>query len=93
MTQALTATSGSTGRDWLQLLAACLTGILIPLCFTGPAVVLPAISQELGGTAVQLNWVVNGYILTYGSAMMAAGSLPTPMVASACGWSGWRYSS
>ena len=75
MTQALTATSGTTGRDWLQLLAACLTGILIPLCFTGPAVVLPSISQELGGTAVQLNWVVNGYILTYGSAMMAAGSL------------------
>ncbi|MGY3303800.1 MFS family permease [Pseudomonas sp. PvR086] len=75
MTQALTAASGATGRDWLQLLAACLTGILIPLCFTGPAVVLPSISQELGGTAVQLNWVVNGYILTYGSAMMAAGSL------------------
>ena len=75
MTQVLAATSGPTGRDWLQLLAACLTGILIPLCFTGPAVVLPSISQELGGTAVQLNWVVNSYILTYGSAMMAAGSL------------------
>lgn len=75
MTQTLAATRGTTGRDWLQLLAACLTGILIPLCFTGPAVVLPSISQELGGTAVQLNWVVNGYILTYGSAMMAAGSL------------------
>ena len=29
-------------RRWLQLLAACLTGLLIPLCFTGPAVVLPA---------------------------------------------------
>ena len=67
--------SGATTRDWLQLLAACLTGILIPLCFTGPAVVLPAIGQALGGTAAQLNWVVNGYILTYGSAMMAAGSL------------------
>ncbi|WP_422528983.1 MFS transporter [Serratia fonticola] len=65
----------TTPREWLQLLAACLTGILIPLCFTGPAVVLPSISQELGGTAIQLNWVVNGYILTYGSAMMAAGSL------------------
>lgn len=75
MTQTLAAASGTTGRDWLQLLAACLTGILIPFCFTGPAVVLPSISQELGGTAVQLNWVVNGYILTYGSAMMAAGSL------------------
>jgi MFS family permease len=75
MTHTLTATRSTTGRDWLLLLAACLTGILIPLCFTGPAVVLPSISQELGGTAVQLNWVVNGYILTYGSAMMAAGSL------------------
>lgn len=62
-------------QDGLLLLAACLTGLLIPLCFTGPAVVLPSISAELGGSAVQLNWVVNGYILTYGSAMMAAGSL------------------
>lgn len=58
-----------------MLLAGCLTGVLIPLCFTGPAVVLPSISQALGGSAVELNWVINGYILTYGSAMMAAGSL------------------
>lgn len=75
MTQIQATICWPTIRDWFQLLAACLTGILIPLCFTGPAVVLPSISQELGGTAVQLNWVVNGYILTYGSAMMAAGSL------------------
>ncbi|MCQ9390554.1 MFS transporter [Pseudomonas viridiflava] len=59
----------------MQLLAACLTGILIPLCFTGPAVVLPSINSALGGSAVELSWVVNAYILTYGSAMMAAGSL------------------
>jgi MFS family permease len=62
-------------RKWLLLLSACLTGMLIPLCFTGPAVVLPSVNEALGGTAVQLNWVINGYILTYGSAMMAAGSL------------------
>ncbi|WDS35906.1 MFS transporter [Pseudoxanthomonas sp.] len=71
----LPAPGGTPRRDWLLLLAACLSGLLIPLCFTGPAVVLPSISHALGGTAVQLNWVVNGYILTYGSAMMAAGSL------------------
>lgn len=75
MIEIQTTISRTSSREWLQLLAACLTGILIPLCFTGPAVVLPSISQELGGTAIQLNWVVNGYILTYGSAMMAAGSL------------------
>ncbi|RMO88991.1 hypothetical protein ALQ33_00310 [Pseudomonas syringae pv. philadelphi] len=60
---------------WGQLFAACLTGILIPLCFTGPAVVLPSIHKALGGSAVELTWVINAYILTYGSAMMAAGSL------------------
>jgi MFS family permease len=62
-------------RRWLLLLTVCLTGILTPLCFTGPAVVLPSIQQVLGGTPNQLNWVMNGYILTYGSLMMAGGSL------------------
>ena len=71
----LSVNSPVTARQMLQLIAACLTGILIPLCFTGPAMVLPAISHELGGSTLQLNWVVNGYILTYGSSMMAAGSL------------------
>lgn len=60
---------------WLQLLAACITAVLIPLCFTGPAVVLPSISQALGGTPVQLNWILNGYILAYGSVIMVSGSL------------------
>ena len=59
----------------LQVLAACLTGLLIPLCFTGPAVVLPALSAQLQGSATALNWVINAYILSYGSAMMVAGSL------------------
>ena len=59
----------------LQVLAACLTGLLIPLCFTGPAVALPALGAQLHGSAAALNWVVNAYILSYGSAMMVAGSL------------------
>ncbi|MBD9630481.1 MFS transporter [Pseudomonas sp. PDM19] len=65
----------SEASRWLLLLAASLTAVLIPLCFTGPAVVLPAIAHELGGSAVALNWIVNGYVLAYGAAMMAAGSL------------------
>lgn len=59
----------------LQLLATCLTGLLIPLCFTGPAVVLPSLSRELGGSPAQLSWVMNAYILSYGGAMMVSGSL------------------
>ena len=60
---------------WLQLLAACLTAVLIPLCFTGPAVVLPSISQALGGTPVQLNWILNGYILAYGFGLSLIGAV------------------
>ncbi|ARU94517.1 MFS transporter [Tatumella citrea] len=71
----LSVNTPASARQLLQLIAACLTGILIPLSFTGPAMVLPAISHTIGGSTVQLNWVVNGYILTYGSSMMAAGSL------------------
>lgn len=59
----------------LQVLAACLTGLLIPLSFTGPAVALPAMSQLAGASPSALNWVLNAYILSYGSAMMVAGSL------------------
>lgn len=60
---------------WLQLLAACLTGLLIPLSFTGPAVALASIHADIGGTPAQLGWIMNAYILSYGSAMMVAGSL------------------
>ncbi len=74
-TRTMTLFSFPSARIWLQLLAACLTGLLIPLCFTGPAVVLPAISQELGGSPAQLSWIMNAYILSYGGAMMVSGSL------------------
>lgn len=70
-----TADSPTPGHRWLHLLSACLTALLIPLCFTGPAVVLPALSHALGGTPVELNWVLNGYILAYGSVIMVSGSL------------------
>ena len=60
-------------RRWLQLLSACLTALLIPLCFTGPAVCVH--QPGPGRHAVELNWVLNGYILAYGSVIMVAGSL------------------
>nr|WP_240378740.1 hypothetical protein [Alcaligenes sp. HPC1271] len=62
------SSSSSPAMRRLQLLSACLTALLIPLCFTGPAVVLSAISAELGGSAAQLSWIMNAYILSYGGA-------------------------
>ncbi|KGM27431.1 MFS transporter [Photorhabdus luminescens] len=66
---------GSSANKAPLVLTACLTAAVIPLSIAGPAVVVPSINKALGGSAVELSWVINAYILTYGSATMAAGSL------------------
>ncbi|CAN7355659.1 MFS transporter [Trinickia sp. LjRoot230] len=57
------------------LAAVCLAGLMMPLSFTGPAVATPAIARELGGAPVALAWVVNAFVLAFGSCVMAAGAL------------------
>ena len=65
----------SAARKALILLSVCLAAIAMPLTFTGPAVALTAIAETLGGSPVALNWVTNAFMLTFGSALMAAGAL------------------
>jgi MFS family permease len=60
---------------WLVLAAVCLAGLVLPLSFTGAAVALPAIGRALGGSATALNWVVNGFMLAFGSCLMVAGAM------------------
>ncbi|MCB8876858.1 MFS transporter [Acidisoma silvae] len=57
------------------LLAVCLAAAAMPLTFTGPAVALTDIGRSLGGSPIALNWVTNAFMLTFGSALMAAGAL------------------
>ncbi|MNQ67903.1 Multidrug resistance protein stp [compost metagenome] len=66
--------SPDSNKAWL-LAAVCLAALGMPLSFTGPAVVLPAIRDALGGTPVQLNWVTNAFMLSFGATLMAAGAL------------------
>ena len=60
---------------WLVLSAVCLAGMMMPLSFTAPGIAIPAISKEFGGSTLALAWVVNAFILAFGSAVMAAGAL------------------
>lgn len=75
MTDIALATDRSSTRRLLVLLAVCLTAAAMPLTFTGPAVALPAIGRTLGGSPIALNWVTNAFMLTFGSSLMATGSL------------------
>ncbi|CAM5773506.1 MFS transporter [Labrys miyagiensis] len=70
-----TTMAGSAASKALILLAVCLAAVSMPLTFTGPAVALTAIARSLGGSPVALNWVTNAFMLTFGSALMAAGAL------------------
>jgi MFS family permease len=68
-------TVSSGAPQWLALLSVCLAAAAMPLTFTGTAVALPAIGRELGGSAVALAWATNAFMLTFGSALMAAGAI------------------
>ncbi|WP_454848641.1 MFS transporter [Rhizobium binxianense] len=67
--------SPDTAEKLFVLIAVCSAAAAMPLTFTGPAVALPAISRELGGSPIALNWVTNAFMLTFGSSLMAAGAL------------------
>ncbi|WP_315810353.1 MFS transporter [Pseudomonas sp. C9-3] len=74
MTAISNARSDEQGKIWI-LVSICLAALVLPMSFTGGAVARPAIGHELGGTAVQLTWITNAFMLTFGSLLMAAGAL------------------
>lgn len=66
----------ASDRDKSLILAAiCLAAVVLPLSFSGGAVATPAIGRDLGGAPVALTWVTNAFMLSFGSLLMAAGTL------------------
>ncbi|EKE76783.1 MFS transporter [Gallaecimonas xiamenensis] len=57
------------------LVAVCLAVLVLPLSFSGGAIATPAIARDLGGGALELNWITNAFMLSFGSSLMAAGTL------------------
>lgn len=55
--------------------AVCLAALTLPLSFSAGAVATPAIGRDLGGSAEALTWITNAFMLTFGSLLMAAGTL------------------
>lgn len=61
--------------DPLVLGSVCLAALILPLSFSAGAVATPAIGRALGGSPEALTWITNGFMLTFGSLLMAAGTL------------------
>jgi EmrB/QacA subfamily drug resistance transporter len=63
----------SDRQRWLALVVVCFGQLMIVLDSTIVNVALPAIQRDLHFTQANLTWVVNGYLIAYGSLLLLAG--------------------
>src|SRR3954447_10326653 len=74
-----TATPISRGTDerrrWASLMTVCLAQLMIVLDVTIVNVALPAIQHDLHVSEGDLTWVVNAFLITFGSLLLLAGRL------------------
>ena len=62
-------------RRWATLIIVCFAQLMIVLDVTIVNVALPAIQHDLGFSQSNLTWVVNGFLVTFGSLLLLAGRL------------------
>jgi EmrB/QacA subfamily drug resistance transporter len=62
-------------RRWAALVAVLLAQLMMVLDATIVNVALPAIQTDLHSAQSSLTWVINGYLITFGSFLLVAGRL------------------
>ena len=62
-------------RRWAALVIVCFGQLMIMLDSTIVNVALPYMQRDLGFTQSNLTWVVNAYLISYGSFLLVAGRL------------------
>ena len=62
-------------RRWIALVVACFGQLMIVLDSTIVNVALPSIQHDLGFSQANLTWVVNSYLIAYGSFLLVAGRI------------------
>ena len=62
-------------RRWAALIVVCFAQLMIVLDVTIVNVALPSIQRDLGFSQANLTWVVNAFLVTFGSLLLLAGRL------------------
>ena len=65
----------TSNRRWITLIVVCLAQLMIVLDVTIVNVALPAIQRDLHFTQGNLTWVVNAFLITFGSLLLLSGRL------------------
>jgi len=71
----LATLTSTNNRRWVALVIVCLGQLMIVLDTTIVNVALPQIQRDLHFTQANLTWVLNAYLITYGSFLLFAGRL------------------
>src|ERR1700716_2927942 len=71
--RSLYETPVSDRRRWLTLVVVCFGQLMIMVDATIVNVALPSIQRDLHFTQADLTWVVNAYLITFGSFLLLAG--------------------
>ena len=69
------STSAPDRRRWIALIIVCLGQLMIVLDTTIVNVALPSIQRDLHFNQANLTWVVNAYLISFGSFLLLAGRL------------------
>jgi EmrB/QacA subfamily drug resistance transporter len=71
----LATSASSERRRWASLMVVCLAQLMIVLDVTIVNVALPSIQRDLHFSQADLTWVVNAFLITFGSLLLLAGRL------------------
>src|ERR1700745_3248058 len=75
MNLAFLQTAPSDSRRWTALMVVCLAQLMIVLDVTIVNVALPSIQRDLHFSQSNLTWVVNAFLVTFGSLLLLAGRI------------------
>src|ERR1700737_3111544 len=75
MNLAFAPPAASDRRRWTALMVVCLAQLMIVLDVTIVNVALPSIQHDLHFSQANLTWVVNAFLVTFGSLLLLAGRL------------------
>ncbi|HEY1177815.1 MAG TPA: MFS transporter, partial [Phytomonospora sp.] len=62
-------------RRWIILVVLCLSTLVLVVDNGVLTVAIPPLTQDLGATAQDIQWIIEGYILVFAGLLLTAGSL------------------
>lgn len=71
----MSATTERHPRRWLILIVLCLSTLVLVLDNGVLTVAIPALTEDLGASAQDIQWIIASYILVFAGLLLTAGSL------------------